>query len=75
MPFPIDEKYIHETETEFGLEFPDKFKQPTAGADLQSASFNRGSLISFNNLLFGIENPWLRGEDCKSSSAGLLCYF
>jgi len=27
MPFPIDEKYINETETELGLQFPDKFKQ------------------------------------------------
>jgi len=27
MPFPIDEKYIYETETELGLEFPVKFKQ------------------------------------------------
>jgi hypothetical protein len=27
MTFPIDEKYIHETETELGFEFPDKFKQ------------------------------------------------
>ena len=27
MPFPIDEKYIHETETELGLELPEKFKQ------------------------------------------------
>ncbi len=27
MPFPIDAKFIHETEIELGFEFPDKFKQ------------------------------------------------
>lgn len=27
MPFPIDQKYIHETETELGFIFPDKFKK------------------------------------------------
>ena len=26
MPFPVDLKYIRETELEFKLEFPDKFK-------------------------------------------------
>ncbi|MDY3317384.1 SMI1/KNR4 family protein [Riemerella anatipestifer] len=39
MPFPVDIKYINETEQEFQLEFPDKFK-------LKMIKENGGELIT-----------------------------